>query len=188
MFEVEYPNPYHWEWYESREGFKSFMDMIVFWFVGKRGTLLNVGCGDGLLEHLILRNNPDVQILGVDISPQAIEMCNRQIKNDRAKFIVANGFDTSLGVFDYVVCSEVIEHVDSLTLVEMINRLSSLCSQGLYLTTPDAEKTIKKNPRHFMEYGLSDILPLLQARFESVRTVFDGTSLHYLCLGKKSNG
>ncbi len=74
-------------------------------------NILEIGCGEGF----ILNQFPKGQLYGIDVSNKAIELAkNRTKSNTRVKEVsVQNGERTSYpnGMFDVVVCSEVLEHV-----------------------------------------------------------------------------
>ncbi|MEZ5937239.1 MAG: peptide chain release factor N(5)-glutamine methyltransferase [Hyphomonadaceae bacterium] len=70
------------------------------------GRLLDLGTGSGAIICSVLAERPDVQGVGVDLSPAALAMASRNAERlgvgERAVF-VAGGWDAAPGPFDIVV-------------------------------------------------------------------------------------
>ncbi len=88
----------------------------------KEGTVLDVGCGDGLLLKLL--TDRGVTAEGVDFSPEAVRKCE-------AKGIKATLHDTNNplpfpdNMFDYVLAIDVLEHqYHPLPLLKEMTRVS----------------------------------------------------------------
>lgn len=79
--------------------------------------ILDYGCGVGAID--LYYANKGNQILGTDISPDAIEIANKTSKylklEDYAKFVDLAKFNCSYKdeEFDLILCNEVLEHLDS---------------------------------------------------------------------------
>ena len=75
-------------------------------------TLLDAGCGEGFVSKYIADRDPSLEIIGVDLSLDAIRYAQDNF-GDIARFkagsILALPFADN--TFDTVVCSEVLEHV-----------------------------------------------------------------------------
>lgn len=187
---IDYSTAYHYEWYQTREGFKAHVDKIVSWFCDKGGTLFNVGCGDGLFEFLISKRNPHLTLLGVDIDEKAITFCRQKVVDANVSFVVSDAFSFS-SKFDYVLCSEVIEHICDRSLEDMIKHLAMSCSKGLYLTSPIPSPLIigesnsaGMNSHHFKEYSHEEIKTQLIKYFKSIVFFELGASYHFVCEDK----
>lgn len=179
--DIEYKTPYHWEWYEAREGFRVHVDTIVDFFRHKTGTLLAVGCGDGLILSKLV-SYTKLEVSGVDISEAAIGFCQQKVKG-ADRFFIADAFDSFHQVVDHVLCSEVIEHV-ARPLDEMLSKLSSMCRDSLLLTTPDGS-VVNNNPHHVREYKEEEVASILKNLFVNVASKKIGASIFYYCEGKK---
>jgi 2-polyprenyl-3-methyl-5-hydroxy-6-metoxy-1,4-benzoquinol methylase len=109
-------------------------------------SLLDVGCGNGALLTAIDARYPGVRLAGVDLSSVVVEQNRAALPH--MSFAVTNVDDADLdGVFDVVVCSEVLEHVDQQGLV--MQRLARATVQGGHaiVTTPTGR--VHATERHF---------------------------------------
>jgi 2-polyprenyl-3-methyl-5-hydroxy-6-metoxy-1,4-benzoquinol methylase len=69
-------------------------------------TILDCGCGSGIIAHLLSRNAKSVA--GVDVRKECIDFCNKKIEGN---FKQADLKDFDLDEkFDVIICSDVIEH------------------------------------------------------------------------------
>jgi SAM-dependent methyltransferase len=75
-------------------------------------TICEVGCGAGeVLKQLQQRLKTDCDLLGCDISPQAIELC-RSRANEKLRFLLGNIPGGSDSFFDLILVLDVIEHLE----------------------------------------------------------------------------
>jgi SAM-dependent methyltransferase len=93
----------------------------------KKGKVLDFGCGVGTIDFYLASKG--FNTTGVDISENAIEMAIKNSKflklNERVNFIRGDeGKLKSLTDFDYLICSEVLEHLPDDR--EVIGRLSEV--------------------------------------------------------------
>jgi SAM-dependent methyltransferase len=80
-------------------------------------TVLEIGCGNGNFSIWLRTNFPDVNIIGIDISPKALSIAKSRAKalNKQIGFVVADAESLSFadGQFDYVISCECLEHLPS---------------------------------------------------------------------------
>lgn len=123
-----------------------------WWFVAKRMLLrrwlaralppgggevstkgLDVGCGTGIIMEFLGR---DYEMHGIDQNPQAIEFC-RQRGLSRLTLAPATSLPYPDNSFDFVVCSDVLEHIeDQAGVAREIHRV--LKKHGIFLATVPA--------------------------------------------------
>ena len=111
--------PYHWqEISSSLRGHNAFVraryDAILQAAGSVRGArVLDLGCGDAALSFLLRQQGATV--VGTDLDWIGVEWGRRQWRSQgaQAALAMANGYDLPFAdkVFDCVICSEVIEHV-----------------------------------------------------------------------------
>jgi 2-polyprenyl-3-methyl-5-hydroxy-6-metoxy-1,4-benzoquinol methylase len=88
-------------------------------FVGADGLsrhqFVEVGVGTGIYSRMTLQDTAWTGT-GLDISPASLEYAERHIRafdvSDRYRTAAADVITTDLGVFDRVICVEVLEHLD----------------------------------------------------------------------------
>ncbi len=103
--------------------------------------VLNIGIGNGYLEATLLSNGFDTYSL--DPSENAIDAILEKLGGPEGHFRVGSAsampFDTSF--FDFVVMSEVIEHLDDETLIACLSELKRVLKPGgaFIGTCPDDE-------------------------------------------------
>ncbi len=76
--------------------------------------ILEVGCGDGFYQYILSSLNKKLQLVGVDVNPNAIDSAKRNLKGKRVKFLVNNAVSLPFksGSFDKIIMSEVLEHIE----------------------------------------------------------------------------
>ena len=90
-----------------------------------QGSLLEIGCGEGMLIEYIFECKGYGQYLGIDVSDLAIQNCQK-LKNEHTNFIVADMDNLVLAQkFDVILFNESINYSAN------IPRLLANCSQNI---------------------------------------------------------
>lgn len=148
---------YHWEWYKN--GYKWYVDhvgTILRYFKRKvpkkkRGNLLDIGCNDGFITYML--SNMGFGCVGVDIDGKAVSFA--RVKDPLSYFMVNDLFNFNLE-FDYVLMSEVLEHLDE-NLDVVVRKLHSLTREGILVTTPECQGVEKVSEDHVREYTRKEL-------------------------------
>lgn len=142
--------------------------------LSKDKIVLDLGCNNGYGTRVI--GEKCRRVIGVDVSPNAINQAADMIKADNISFQLIDGknlpFDDS--VFDMIVCFQVIEHIANLHEF-MSEILRVLSKNGLVIfTTPNAAIRLDPgmkpwNKFHVQEFTGLELQKLLSKWFDSVQ-------------------
>ena len=135
--------------------------------------VLDLGCGVGYGSNILA--DAAREVVGLDISEEAIEYARKNYTRPNLEFRVDNALHCSLesGSFDVVVCLEVIEHLDDYRgLLGEIRRLLKPGGRAI-ISTPNRRKTSGSltrpaNPFHRQEWLPGEFTQLLSEYFPEV--------------------
>ena len=99
-------------------------------------SIADIGCGNGVITNSFIKK---WWVIGTDRSRQAI----RFAKSDRVQADI-NALPFQDNVFDFVICSEVLEHLPSRILADAIQELQRISKKYLLITVPNDE-ALNKN-------------------------------------------
>ena len=166
---------YHWRYaHPSILGLYALMQahyerILQVGTVWSNRTVLDLGCGDGVLSWMLQAR--DARVIGLDLSQLGVALAADEFRKRRTSGSFVVGKDISLPfdehTFDVVVMSEVLEHVphpeEALTEVARV-----LVSDGeLILTTP-CKLSDELPVDHYREYSANQLDPLLRRFFRDV--------------------
>lgn len=148
----------------------------------KNIRLLDIGCGSGTLSLYFA--SMDYKVTGIDISDRAIKACRKSAKALSLKNVDFEAVDfpnkTPRGKYDFIIFSEVIEHLsDDMAAIKKVNSL--LNPNGiLFLSTPSKNaplyklrltKKFDREVGHLRRYTIAEITNLCKsAGFKIVET------------------
>lgn len=115
--------------------------------------VLDMACGCGYGSALLAEQNPDKQITGIDIDPEAIAYAQANYQRDNLRYLCANAetFADSQG-FDSIVSLETIEHLPNpQRLVD--NYASLLTKGGRIIASVPTTPTLDGNPHHLHDFS-----------------------------------
>jgi SAM-dependent methyltransferase len=100
----------------------------------ERFRLLDLGCGTGELTRELGAAFPRAAIVGIDSNPQSVAQAQAALPTTSNVSYVDGLFEDagSLGSFDVVVCSEVLEHVER--PVDLLEAAYAVLNSGGYLS------------------------------------------------------
>jgi 2-polyprenyl-3-methyl-5-hydroxy-6-metoxy-1,4-benzoquinol methylase len=129
--------------------------------------VLDCACGIGWGSFL-LANGGAKSVVGVDLSPSAIESALVFYSAENIKFVLGAASDIDLNIkFDIITCFETLEHVDD-PIYFLKNLKKNLKPGGmLILSTPNGfcfkyDKDKPYNPYHLDEYTKDDLFRALE--------------------------
>lgn len=104
----------------KNDGFTGIFSRIRVWdapfeqvekLVPKKGAILDLGCGDGLLANYLAISGPKRNIVGVDLNKERIKHAQKGLKNTR--FIYGDALKEEKLEPDVILMSHVLHHLNS---------------------------------------------------------------------------
>jgi SAM-dependent methyltransferase len=146
--------------------------------IGPPGTILNIGVGSGKLEALLLEAGYSVAALDPDAT--AIRRLESIGVDARTGFAEQLPFDD--GIFEAVIASEVLEHLDATQCVQVVSEIFRVLKlEGYFLGTVPYQENLSDNltvcPHcgerfhrwgHRQTFEKRDLASLFAERFELV--------------------
>ena len=127
-------------------------------------STLEIGCGDGVLAKLITDKGYDYT--GIDSDPVAIAMA--KVLVPKGRFLLKDVTSPTRGVWDYMACVNVIEHLEHPEALLTI--LESNVSTGAIIITDNKDFPHETSKYHVKEYTLDELtnffLPFKPRGFE----------------------
>lgn len=160
--------------------FSSQFVKIRFWdspylevekFVAKKGTILELGCGEGIFSNFLAFKSAGRQVLGIDLDRERIREADRGLINTKFKF--GNATKVKLDKFDSIILFHLLHHLKNYKeQVDVIKKCTeSLNKNGqLIIVEVDIKFTFK--------YVVSWVVDCLIVPWLFERCFF--TPVHYL--------
>jgi len=77
-----------------------------------KGTIVDVGCGYGLLSNLLALTSQKRDVIGIDLSPRRISVARRTVKGRRnIKFLLQDAYNLKVEKCDVFVMSDFLHHL-----------------------------------------------------------------------------
>ena len=92
--------------------------------------ILEIGCAEGVHSEMLLEVFPDAELLGIDVSEQAITRARERLDAERAEFVAADAFEYIGEIdesFDVILWSECMFFMgDTVSVPEMFRYMGSV--------------------------------------------------------------
>lgn len=134
-------------------------------------VVLDIACGSGFGTHLLSKATKS-EIIGGDLSQNAIDLCDSNWKNPNLSYQKMDGTNLSFGdnYFDVVVSFETIEHTTEFD--KMIAEFKRVLKPNgiIFLSTPNiivnSPTGRVSNPYHTQEWNYEEYLAILNFHFK----------------------
>ncbi|MCF8367702.1 MAG: class I SAM-dependent methyltransferase [Bacteroidales bacterium] len=131
---------------------KDFVEIVYRFILSKNIhpeglSIIDVGCGPGILLNKISKDFTTKGLTGLDFSETKIENCRKVFPH--IIFDVHSIYDPYQGKFDFVVCTEVLEHLEypEKAIRQLLNLLEP--EANLLLTVPNGRTDTFAGHIHF---------------------------------------
>lgn len=179
-------------------------DSIVLEHVANPGTIVDLGCGEGILLEKLVKKFPNQNIVGIDFMKENVEICQKHLLPARQGDIY--DLDLKDGSVDMVILMEVIEHLENASkAIKEIYRILRPNGKLIVIFPNDAFfyfarlmilkfKEAAYNPGHTRQWTHSDVNQLLLENgikvvsARSIPFIFWPVCLHGIVLAKKLSG
>jgi 2-polyprenyl-3-methyl-5-hydroxy-6-metoxy-1,4-benzoquinol methylase len=114
--------------------------------IPKKGTIIDIGCGRGMLCNLASTNSEERNVIGLDFSNQRIIDAKKTILNRKnIQFINADILDKQLPDADCIIMSDVLHHIAISEKPNVLKKIyTKLNSTGVFLLQDVARKPLLK--------------------------------------------
>ena len=170
----------HWKWYMSGNvWYSNLVDDSIAQFRGLSGTLLDVGCGDGVSSYIL--SCIGFKVLGID--PESVGV---RIAVDKMKYLKFRGqvttvedfVERSVEGFDYLYSLNTIEHCeDPKVFVKLMERIKEFA----IIVTDNGKVSKGKHPYHTEEFTIETLTELFKDfTVEPFEFSDAGTNKHFI--------
>jgi 2-polyprenyl-3-methyl-5-hydroxy-6-metoxy-1,4-benzoquinol methylase len=143
-------------------------------------TAIDVGCGEGYLDRVLLDRLPDLSLTGIDASGAAIDAARERcteatFRQGRVEDLAGEG-----GRYDLVLCSEVLEHLAC--PADALVELAQLTGGYALLTVPQEPwfqlsnilrgrhiARLGNHPEHVHRWSVRGFVDVVRCAFDPVR-------------------
>ncbi len=125
---------YDLEWSKDKKFENNPRFLAIGSVIDSQCSVLDLGCGKGELLNFLKKEKMVLKLMGVDGSAVGVEMCNEKgIPVIKSELLSVDY--SSLENYDYVILSEVIEHIRDCE--KMMLKLKKLFNRRLIVTIPN---------------------------------------------------
>ena len=179
----QYKFPYHWAQFEQRFNHFSNYHGKIYYTVFMRHvidvikelrptSILDVGCGDGVLISTLQSEGIGVKWGGVDVSSEAIAFA--RAFNNHVEWFCGDFRDEVNEEYNLITCTEVLEHIPDEMISGFIQGLFDKLKIGgkLLITVPTIAMPV--SPKHFRHYSIE----LLEKELKEVGVAYRMVKKH----------
>ncbi len=145
----------NWECRGGPQKMQRFAEIVIknIYFSPETPTsILDVGCATGEMVEILATYFPFAKVYGCDFSERAIERCQEKFPYLKSNFFVADTSELSKKTkrkFDLVVCSNVLEYVESPE--RALEELVKASKRYVLILTPAKQEALEKRSFHLEE-------------------------------------
>lgn len=165
----------HWDEVYSEElmGDPNYRNDMLSWaklvsvLEDKPAKLLDAGCGSGYLLNYLEKKLPKLELYGIDLSPEGIEIAKKRSKaNLTAGDLKSLPYENE--TFDYLVSTEVLEHI--VDIEKVLAEYARVIKKGGFTAHLMPYKDYIPSDEHVREYDEESITKYFESYFTDIKT------------------
>jgi len=86
-------------------------------------TILDIGCGNGKMGHLVKEYFPDIHIDALEVFPKYIKNCH---KENYTNITIGNALEVNIPQYDLYLIIDVLEHWQKEPAMDLLRRLTNM--------------------------------------------------------------
>jgi SAM-dependent methyltransferase len=149
----------HWKWYlGTNTTYRCLVDESIKYF--NEGTVLDIGCGDGLVSYLLALKG--MRVIGIDSDETGLNIAKERLKYMKFEPVLSKVEDFK-GEAEYLYSLNTIEHLDNPNVIVDLMKKSKF---GVIIT--DNGELKKSHPYHqteFIKESLKDLFHEFKTEF-----------------------
>jgi len=111
-------------------------------FIPKHGLIIDVGCGTGLFDHLLVLKSSKRHVIGVDLDKKRVDIAKRTARNYKnLEFYVKDIRDLKLKKCDCIILYDVLHHINHKTQLNILRQCYEKLGKGGVLLIKDVNKS-----------------------------------------------
>jgi 2-polyprenyl-3-methyl-5-hydroxy-6-metoxy-1,4-benzoquinol methylase len=148
------------------------------------GKTLEIGSAQGLFTTMLAKKG--IEVTGIDINKNLLDIAADTAKVNKVALVprfrwqdVTNMVNIGTNMFDTVVCSEVLEHLEDPQLA--VNEIARVCKGDVYITVPGKGKMPPSSvPGHLHDFERQFIVFMVELAGLTVTNQFEDETYSYV--------
>lgn len=114
-------------------------------FLPKKGTIVDIGCGYGVLANYLSLNLPDARIIGIDMDKRRIQSASQTVNRDNIEFYYQDVTKWEWPTCSAVIMTDVLHHTSFTEQANVLGTVSkSLDKDGvLFIADVDPDANVR---------------------------------------------
>jgi len=98
------------------ESYKLFCDLLI----SESSSVLEIGCGPGNISKYIISKLPSLNYLGIDISPNMVELAKKNIPSARFNVMDVRNINELSQHFDAIICGFILPYISKNDVSQLV--------------------------------------------------------------------
>lgn len=117
--------------------YKASLDVFCRHLTSKRATILELACGPGNITQYLLSQNPELKILGTDLSPNMIRLAQKNNPEATFQILDSRRMLSLAKTFDGLMCGFLLPYLSKEEVLQLIKDATILLNENgvIYIST-----------------------------------------------------